>query len=186
MTLIAGLLFASTPGASTNDAPAIYRSANAQGITVFTDRPGPDHRAMDLPWVNTYSPVEPGQTTGAATRKDGAAMYQSLLITAPGDGETIRRNGGDVRVRGRVEPDLKDGHGAVLIMDGSAVPSHHGIEEPTGSRTEPRGGLDFALSGVARGPHTLRIAIMDGENNVLMTSAPVSFHLLRSAVGLRR
>ena len=177
-----GAILALTPGTLASAETTIYRHADAQGITVFVDRPGTDRHAVELPAVNTYAPIESKGAAAAATREDAAApIYQSLLISVPGDGETIRRNGGNVRVTGRIEPDLRVDHGAVLILDGSVA---RGTRHARSS-AERRGDIDFTLAGVARGPHTLRIAIMDQENNILIQSAPVGFHLLRAATGLR-
>ncbi len=177
-----GTVLALTPGALASAETTIYRHADAQGITTFVDRPGGDRQAVELPAVNTYAPIEPKPPATAATREDAAApIYQSLLISVPGDGETIRRNGGNVRVTGRVEPDLRVDHSVVLFVDGSVA---RGTRHARSS-AERRGDIDFTLAGVARGPHTLRIAIMDQENNILIQSAPVGFHLLRAAARLR-
>ncbi len=175
-----GAILALTPGTLASAETTIYRHADAQGITVFVDRPGTDRHAVELPAVNTYAPIKPKPPAAAATREDAAANYQSLLITVPGKGETIRRNGGNVRVTGRVEPGLRTDHSAVLILDGSVA---RGTRHARSS-AERRGDIDFTLAGVARGPHTLRIAIMDQENNILIQSAPVGFHLLRATAGL--
>ena len=179
-----GTVLALTPGALASAETTIYRHADAQGITTFVDRPGGDRQAVELPAVNTYAPIESKEAV-AATREDAAApIYQSLLISVPGNGETIRHNGGNVRVTGRVEPDLRADHRAVLFVDGSAATSRQARQERARSPAERRGDIDFKLAGVARGPHTLRIAIMDQENNTLIQSATVGFHLLRATAGL--
>ena len=181
-----GAILALTPGTWASAETTIYRHADAQGITVFVDRPGTDRHAVELPAVNTYAPIELKGAAAAATREDVAApIYQSLLISVPGDGETIRRNGGNVRVTGRIEPDLRVDHGAVLFVDGAVATPRQAQQERARSPAEQRGDIDFTLAGVARGPHTLRIAILDQENNILIQSAPVGFHLLRAAAGLR-
>ena len=181
-----GAVLALTPGVLASAETTIYRYADAQGKTVFGDRPGSNRQEVELPAVNTYTPVEArGPAAADATREDAAAIYQSLLLTVPGDGKTIRSNGGNVRVTGRVEPDLRADHRAVLFVDGAVAMSRQVRLERAQSPAERRGDIDFALHGVARGPHTLRVAILDQENDVLIQSAPVSFHLLRAAAGLR-
>ena len=84
-----------------------------------------------------------------------------------------------------IEPDLRAEHRAVLFVDGAIAMSRQGRLESAHYPPERPGDIDFALHGVARGPHTLRVAILDQENDVLIQSAPVSFHLLRAAAGLR-
>lgn len=172
------------PGALAGAEMAIYRYEDAQGISVFVDRPGPGRQQIDLPAVNTYAPAESKRLAAAATEEE-AEIYQTLLIDSPGDGETIRRNGGNVRVTGRVEPDLRADHRVVTFVDGALATLRPAEVEHEHSRTEARGVVDLALSGLARGPHTLHIAIADPENNILIQSEPVGFHLLRAAAGLR-
>ena len=179
-----GAFLALTPGVLASAETTIYRYADAQGKTVFGDRPGSNRQEVELPAVNTYTPVE-AKGPAAATREKRAPIYQSLLLTVPGDGKTIRSNGGNVRVTGRVEPNLRAEHRAVLFVDGAIAMSRQGRLESAHSPPERPGEIDFALQGIARGPHTLRVAIMDQENNILIQSAPVSLHLLRAAAGLR-
>lgn len=171
------------PGALASAEMAIYRYEDAEGIAAFVDRPGTDRQEIDLPTVNTYTPAKSKRLAADATQGEAAVIYQALLINSPGDGETIRRNGGNVRVTGRVEPDLRADHRVVPFVDGSVV--RHTPTERDRSPTEARSDIDLALSGLARGPHTLHIAIVDPENNTLIQSEPVSFHLLRAAAGLR-
>ena len=173
------------PGASASAETAIYRYEDAQGISVFVDRPGPGRREIDLPTVNTYTPAESKRLAAASTREEAAEIYQALLIDSPGDGETIRRNGGNVRVTARIEPDLRADHSVVAFVDGSPATLSQAEAEREASRTEPRSVVDLALPGLARGPHRLHIAIADPENKILIQSEPVDFHLLRAAAGLR-
>ena len=132
------------------------------------------------PAVNAYTPAGSAGPASAPLPAETKAIYRALVITAPGDGETIRRNGGNVRVTGRVEPGVREGHRAVLLVDGEPP------QDRAGSPANAQGSIEFALEGVARGPHTLRIAVMDRDNGILIQSAPVSFHLLRAAAGQRR
>ena len=174
------------PGALASTEIAIYRYEDAQGIPVFVDRPGTGRQEIDLPTVNTYTPAESKRPAADATEGEAAEIYRTLIIDSPGDGETIRRNGGNVRVTGRVEPDLRADHSVLAFVDGAAATLGQAeTERDHYSRTEARSVVDLALSGLARGPHKLHIAIVDPENNILIQSEPVGFHLLRAATGLR-
>lgn len=174
------------PGALASAETEIYRYEDADGISVFVDRPGTGRQEIDLPTVNTYTPEESKRLAEAATQRDAAEIYQALLINSPGDGETIRGNGGNVRVTGQVEPDLRADHRVVTFVDGSLVKLRQPRAERERAPTEARSDIDLALSGLARGPHTMYIAIVDPENNVLIQSEPVGFHLLRTAAGIRQ
>ncbi len=171
------------PGASASAETTIYRYEDAEGISVFVDRPGTGRREIDLPAVNTYTPVESKRPAAAATRAAAAAIYRSLLINSPSDGETIRRNGGNVRVTGRVEPGLRADHSVAAFVDGALAALHHAQAERERSPADAHSYIDLALSDLARGPHTLHIAIADPEDNILIQSEPVKFHLLRASAG---
>ena len=179
---MSGMLLA--PGASANAETAIYRYEDAEGISVFVDWPGTGRQEVDLPAVNTYTPSESKRPAAAATQAEAAETYRTLLIESPGDGETIRRNGGNVRVTGRVEPGLRADHSVVAFVDGSLATLRHAQMERERSPAEAHSDIDLALSDLARGPHTLHIAIAGPENDILIQSNPVSFHLLRAGAGL--
>ena len=179
---LSGALLA--PGALAGTEMAIYRYEDAEGISVFVDRPGTGRQEIDLLTVNIYTPADSKRLAAPATHKQTAETYQTLLINGPGDGETIRGNGGNVRVRGRVEPDLRTDHRIVAFVDDSLATLHHARADRERAPTETRSDIDLTLSGLARGPHTLYMAIVDAENNVLIQSEPVGFHLLRAAAGL--
>ena len=162
----------------------IYRYEDAQGIAVFADRPGAGREEVTLGTSNTYTPLESREPTAASADTEVAGTYRSVVITSLDDGATIRRNGGNLRVTGRIQPHLREEHHAVVFMDGSPVAS--GLTPRAGSPADPPlGDVEFPLTGVARGPHTVRIAIMDHDNNILVQSAPVAFHLLRAAAAPR-
>lgn len=163
----------------------VYRYEDDQGIAVFEDRAGAGRHQITLPAVNTYTPAVLKQPAAAPARADAAGTYRSVAVTGPGDGGTIRRNGGNVRVTGRIEPELEAGHTAVLFVDGTMAGSSHAPRVRTGASRQPRDDVEFALTGIARGPHTLRIAILDQEHDILIESATVGFHLLRASAGRR-
>ena len=164
---------------------AVYRHKDAQGIAVFTDRPGTGRQEVTLAAVNTYTTTSmpSKQPASMPAEADASPTYRSLMVTGPRHGETIRRNGGNLRVTGRIEPRLRGHHNAVLFMDGAPVAFGHAAR--AGTQAGQHGDIEFPLTGVARGPHTLRIAIMDQQNRVLAESVPVGFHLLRAAAGRR-
>ena len=163
----------------------IYRYEDSHGLAVFADRLSTGWQEVVLPAVNAYTPTEPKTPASISPPTDVAGSYRSLLVTSPGNGETIRRNGGNVRVTGRIEPGVREDHRAVLLVDGTMT-SRESLHDRIPSLQDTDGNIEFALTGVARGPHTLRIAIMDGQNNVLIESPPVHFHLLRAAAGQLR
>ncbi len=177
---ISGAILVLALGAMASAETAIYRDTDGD-ITSFADRPATGRQEVDLPRVNTYSPVElTPPPPDIVSPKEPAASYRDIRITFPVDGEAIRRNGGNLRVTGRVEPALHVGHSAVLLVNGTVAVSGEARHEADGDSDNGHSPLAFTLANVSRGPHSAAIAITDRKNNILIQSAPVSFHLLRA------
>ena len=139
--------------------------------------------------------------------------YDTVAVVSPGPGDTIRANGGEVHVEVHVRPALRPGHRPLLLLDGVAVGGSCGEPSAGGARGGPpprmreparggppprmrepaRGGsrrkdqttlIACTLSGVHRGPHSLRIELVDGGGAVVGDTAATTFHVQR--VALRR
>lgn len=155
--------------------PPVYRATDAAGYTVFSDRAMPGARPVLAKRVNGYAPpaAEPGR---ASDRAPAAALepprYATLEIVFPEAGATVRANGGNVRVEGRVVPDPGMEHRVAASLDG----------ETAACAVQERGRFACALSGVARGPHTVRAVVLDEAGAVLKRTAVTRFHVLRTSV----
>ena len=174
--VIAGLaIIAATAGAETT----VYRSLDAAGHAVFSDRPVPGTQPLSLRRSNTYAAREvpmPGLERTALPAANGRSRsYESLEIVSPAPGATVRANGGEVRVLGRVVPELRSGHRPVLAFDGERIPCSE----------DGQGGFACVLAGVARGPHEARVEVVDGDGAVAMRGSATRFHVLRASVGSR-
>lgn len=158
---------------------AVYRTVDAAGHAVFSDRPAPGTQPLPLRRANTYAagevPVPGLEGTARPAAGERSRSYESLEILSPAPGTTVRANGGEVRVLGRVVPELRDGHRPVLSFDGGRSPCSEDGE----------GGFACVLAGVARGPHEARVEVVDGDGMVAMQSSVTRFHVLRASVGSR-
>lgn len=98
---------------------------------------------------------------GVAVAADDAAVR----IVAPQDGATVHDNRGRVAVVVAVEPALRvaAGERVELVLDGRVA-----VREA---------GERLALSGVARGTHTLQARVAASDGRVLAASPSVTFHL---------
>ena len=152
----------------------VYRTTDAAGHAVFSDRAVPDARPVSAKRVNTYAApaAEPGPASESAPAPAGHSRYESLEIVFPEAGATVRANGGNVRVEGRVVPDLAAGHRVAVSLDG----------ETAGCTAQAGGRVGCALAAVARGPHTVRVAVLDESGAVLLQTGATSFHVLRASV----
>ena len=172
MAIFIGLAFTAAA------ADQIYRTVDADGNVVFTDVPPanaagqPADKAMTLPPSNTYQPqtlpaAQQPQTDESTTSEPGqGSYYDELSIVDPANDQAVRSNNGDILIQAVVDPPLKSDDRLLLTFDGA----------PTDIEAE--GGV-FQLNNVDRGTHTAAARIVDGNNEVVMESQPVTFTVQR-------
>lgn len=148
----------------------MYRWKDAQGNVVFGDSPPEGVSAEPVKVrpnvVETPKLPEPPPPAPAPEGPAGPA-YQALRITEPADQSAVRENAGNVTITLGIEPDLnvRVGHKLQVLMDGAPV-----AEGQT---------LQFMLTNVDRGTHSLSARVLDAQGNELVSSPTISFTLLR-------
>jgi hypothetical protein len=144
---------------------------DANGVTHYSDRPVPGAKRVEV--VHQEPPPQPASapaTTGSAPKpaaRSGAAAavaYQSLEIWQPANGESYFGADTTVDVRMRSEPELAPGDRLLLYLDGKLVEG-----DPTS--------LEYELSGLDRGVHSLAAVILDRQGNEKIRSEPRVFHI---------
>jgi hypothetical protein len=163
--LLALLLCATTPPALTQ----IYKSVDEDGKTVFSDTPSGNAEAIELGPVNSMQPPEGApRDTDPQPAEPAQPYYHSLTITSPQDGGSVNNPGGNVVVLFTLDPPLRDGDTARLLVDGTpgGVPAEGGLLAP----------------GNARGDHVVEVQVLDPSGTVLRSSAPVHVTVFRSPV----
>lgn len=155
----------------------IYRSKDAQGNTVFSDRADPDSAEIELQepitlpsdaLADEYEVVFGDEDDEANAQ--GSNGYRSLSITAPPDNEPIRANDGNIRIEYRVEPSAAPSHRIELLMDGKV------IRDVTGSGS-------MALQNVDRGTHQAQLRVTDRETGEVVQRGPVqTFTVMRHSI----
>ena len=147
----------------------IYRSTDAQGNPVFSDRPLPGASRVELPADNRMdSPQTTAAPTPGSAEPEGAPAYQQLWISQPAPDANLRSNDGSLSVSLSSQPALQPGHRYRLLLDGQAQ----------GSSTSPQ----FRLHNLDRGSHSLAAEIVDADGRVLARSPSQSVHLQRHSV----
>ncbi len=148
---------------------AVYMEKDADGNTVFTDRPhSKKARPIELSPTSTYSPPASTSTTTNtpyAGNDKQTLHYEFLSIISPTDDSPVRANDGSLEVSIDLSPALQTGHHFVLLIDGS----------PVGEGMGP----NFSLQNIDRGTHTLQVQVVDDSGNEIISSNNVTFHMLR-------
>jgi hypothetical protein len=98
----------------------------------------------------------------------GAAQ---VAILAPADQDTIHDNSGNLAVAVKVEPPInpKDGTSIRILLDGKPA-----------ARDSSR--MNFILTGVERGEHSLQALLIDRQGHTLSVSDTVDFTMWQASV----
>lgn len=143
---------------------------DANGVTQYSDRPVPGAKRVELIGVTSSVPpsvAAPAKPAAAGPAKPAAAApveYRSLEIWQPENGATFYGADATVSVRMRSEPEVASGHRLTLYLDGKLV------EGPPTS-------LEYTLSNLERGVHSITAVITDEKGAERIRSEPRVFHI---------
>ena len=154
----------------------VFRHVGPDGEVSFSDTPAPGAEQVKMAPLQTISPPPPlprGLVINSSpVGTKSAPSYARFAIVEPANGQSVRANDGNVKVGLSLQPALVPGHSIELIVDGE-----------DGGKTLSGASLNFNLSDLPRGLHTLVARVKNGRGEKLVEAGPVSFHVLRVAVG---
>ena len=159
----------------------IFRRTGPDGQVYFSDQPGPDAELVDVTPAQAVTlpplpePTDTMEQAGSDARDpqiELTAAYTGFSITSPTSDQGVRANNGNITIHLSLQPALQSGHTIVLNVDGEDGESSH-----TSS------GMLIGLNNMSRGLHTVWATVIDAEGNALIKAEPVSFYVLRVAVG---
>jgi len=151
----------------------IYKTINADGEVIYTDKPSPQGKKVKLPGLSTYAP--PPEVTAKSIPRvrrsppAGSDIYDEFSIQEPRNRTIIRNNLGIVDVTVALKPALKDKHRIQYILDKE-------LYGPAIAKTTIR------ISNLPRGRHTLSARLVDRKNNVLISTSAIVFNVRRQSV----
>ena len=161
-------------------AAKVFKHVDKDGNITYTDVPtSTTDKAVQQTPMTTYKPAPVPTTdtgTGTGTDKDNkpetkaVTHYDTLSIASPTENEAIRANSGTITVDVQSQPELNvsEGHQYVILVDGEA-------QQTSQSN-------NISISNLDRGTHSLSAQILDKDNNVLVSSAPVQINILRASI----
>lgn len=143
----------------------VYKWVDEQGNVVYSDQPRPGAKPLDLPEVSTYKSVPPGRAVPRERAAEAAGPMYGVQVLQPEPEATVRDNRGIMDVRVATEPPLlpERGHRLAIQLDDQAV-------QYTSS-------LEFQLTEVQRGAHTLRVWVTDKEGEAISDRQAVTFFM---------
>jgi len=143
----------------------IYRWVDKDGIVHYADQPGaPDAKLVVIANSNVYEATPP-DSSGAATYNPPPAPlpYVSLTVTQPASDEVFFGADASITAAAELGGELAPDHTLVFFLDGNRVPSE--------------GGGSAELTGLERGAHFLRAAVLDQNGAALLLSPQITFHV---------
>ncbi len=157
----------------TAPAQKVFRVIHPDGSVEYTDVPPPGRPAtqIEVAPLNTAVPPAPAAKSAPRATAEVQEGYDELRITAPGDGETIRDNAGNVNVDLRLKPRLRAGHKIDLLLDGQSIGG--------GKATA------ITLTELDRGAHSLQAVIKNAAGQVVARSKSITFTLQRRSAILQ-
>jgi hypothetical protein len=174
--LVIGCMLAVLAGPSHGTTREMWVWVDAQGVRHFSDRPVPGAQLMTIsappPSAEPRPPSPAGSSSAAsASRRNtpSAVQYELFEVFEPENGQSFFGADTVVNVRMRSEPDLAEGDVTRLYLDGRLVEG------------QPRG-LEYSLSSLDRGAHSMIAMIVDSRGNERIRSAPVVFHIRQASV----
>ncbi|MBV1905822.1 MAG: DUF4124 domain-containing protein [Pseudomonadales bacterium] len=155
----------------------VFKYKDEQGNIVYSDTPPPLKKqstkaskdtpleTVDVPEVNSFESVQEPYTPELLDPDAPKMTYESVQITSPANDSALRDNAGSVTVTITSLPAISADHRYQLFLDdkNTQLPSSN----------------TFHLVNVDRGTHTLRIDIVDQQQQLIKSSEPSVFHLQR-------
>lgn len=147
----------------------IYRWVDRNGVVHYSDQPGaPDAQLVDKSgFISTYEPV-PAPYVNPDLAQPAGPAYRSLEIAEPEPDEVFFGAGQVISVRAELGGELVPGHSLVFFFNGN--------------RVAESGDFSAELTGIERGSHFLRAAVLDESGSAVITSPQIQFHVRMPSV----
>lgn len=160
---------------SAEESTSVYRSVDAEGRVVFSDKGSSGAKKIKVRDPITFPPGAFTKPSSSLPRgvepetDDVKHEYDTLVITQPLDDATIRSNSGNLTVEADLSPSLFPNHRLQLVMDQQVHATNRGAA--------------FQLINLDRGVHELRLQIVDANSDaVIKANDPVHISILRPSI----
>ena len=146
----------------------VYRQVDAEGNVTFSDQPNPGAEKIEVAPTNVHTFPKAPAANPLQDKSEEKGIYKSLVISSPAMDTTIR-DPGDVLVSAKISPALRRSHKLLYSDNG----------QPIG---EPSRKLSMQLINLSRGTHLIQVDVVNADNKILISSAPLSIHVHRTSI----
>ena len=167
----------------------IYKGEGSKGQTIYSDENLPNTKKTPTPTDNVIQMQKPVIVKPVKKDKE-KGTYVYLNIDKPINDETIRDNPGNLSVQLSIKPALQteDGHYIAIYLDGKeATPDTETDKQDSDADTEDDTITDaitmnIKLLNIDRGMHNIYVEVMNEDEEALITSNSVEFHMKRQSI----
>ncbi len=147
----------------------IYRHVDADGNVAYSDQPSEGANKVEVDPINIdASPkLQPKAVVNPSKDSQGPG-YKALTITAP-ENDTTLRNASEIGVTASLNPGLGQSHRVRFLDNGKVI-------APAARN------MSLMVTGLERGSHQLTAEVIDKDDQVVISSAPVSVHVHRASI----
>ena len=154
----------------------VFRRIGPDGEVYFSDSPGPGAESVIIsPAQTTRLPAVAPRTVDVESSADvkevAIPAYTDFSVVKPSPDQGVRANDGSVTIYLSLRPALMPGHTIELKVDGE-----------DGEKIRSGDTLNFNLSEMSRGRHSVAARVVDENGQELITTDPVGFYVLRAAL----
>jgi hypothetical protein len=150
-------------------AAEIYKSVDAEGNTIYTDKPDSQAEEFIVPSMNAIPMPKPAPKQ-EPEEKPATPTYQSFSIVSPKTDQVIRDNNGNIALQLRSQPKLQAGHYFAVYVDGHML-------------VKKSNQTSISIPGINRGEHQITAVIRDAGGKTLARSQSITIHMKRQSVG---
>lgn len=145
----------------------VYMTVDENGNPIFTDQEVEGSKKIEVKEVITIPALK--DTAPVKSNTDTPQKYySSLTLVNPKNDETYFKSEGALAINVSASPRLRRGDTLVFFLDGEQI--HQ-------SRS-----TSYSLSELDRGTHTIRVAIVNGNGDEVISSDSITFHLRQASV----
>ena len=158
----------------------IYKTYDANGDPVFTDRPPTPEskpislRALSIVEAPSYRSSQTAQSQTSTddnppTLNEMRRNFRDFRLVSPAPDENIWGTGNEVTIAWDAGAPLADGMAVIFYIDGQPV-------------TEATSQASFTSGRLDRGAHTARADLLNANNRVVMSTPEVTFYIMQQSV----
>ncbi|MEH6557966.1 MAG: DUF4124 domain-containing protein [Oceanicoccus sp.] len=149
---------------NSNSIGQVYKSTDEKGNVTFSDTPDTNADKIELSPPNTVKAVDVPPKLEVVTEETATVNSYTIDISSPADDGVIANGLVGFTVTTKISPELDKDHQLQLSIDGKIHSNSRGT---------------FRVDSINRGPHSLKVTLIDEKGATLAQSSPVNIFAYR-------